>query len=145
MLQHLGLIQSLAILRLPKVSLFAYAHQMHNNQYALMARNQFRVYARTFITMIPCAFQDLVEVLSDPDAWNTPRKKDQSAYERNQDGTFTGWERTPPLREACHLRLITCSSLACSTRWHGHQKGCPHVYVALGVANLMSCTALQLY
>ncbi|KAK9812337.1 hypothetical protein WJX73_003313 [Symbiochloris irregularis] len=40
--------------------------------------------------------KDLVEVLSDPKQWNTPRKLDQSAYERNADGTFAGYEPTPP-------------------------------------------------
>ncbi|KAK9813596.1 hypothetical protein WJX73_009365 [Symbiochloris irregularis] len=40
--------------------------------------------------------KDLVEVLSDPQQWQTPRKVDQSAFERNADGTFAGYEPTPP-------------------------------------------------
>lgn len=42
------------------------------------------------------AWQDLVEALSDRNAWNTPRKLDQAAYERNPDGSFAGYEPTPP-------------------------------------------------
>ena len=41
--------------------------------------------------------QDLVQALSDPSAWHTPRKIDQALYERNQDGSFAGFEPTPPL------------------------------------------------
>ena len=40
--------------------------------------------------------QDLVEVLSDPKAWQTPRKRDQALYERTADGKFAGFEPTPP-------------------------------------------------
>ena len=43
-----------------------------------------------------CALQDLVEALSDVNAWNTPRKVDQATFERKPDGTFAGFERTPP-------------------------------------------------
>ena len=43
-----------------------------------------------------CAAQDLVEVLSDPEIWLTPRKVDQAAFERKSDGSFAGFERTPP-------------------------------------------------
>ena len=40
--------------------------------------------------------QDLVEALSDPKGWQTPRKRDQAAYERDENGNFTGFEPTPP-------------------------------------------------
>ena len=40
--------------------------------------------------------QDLVEVLSDRELWWTPRKRDQATFERNEDGSFAGYERTPP-------------------------------------------------
>ena len=40
--------------------------------------------------------QDLVEVLSNTKIWNTPRKIDQAAFDRNSDGSFAGWEPTPP-------------------------------------------------
>ena len=40
--------------------------------------------------------QDLVEVLSDKEAWLTPRKVDQATFERKSDGSFAGFERTPP-------------------------------------------------
>ena len=42
--------------------------------------------------------QDLVEALSDEKAWNVPKKHDQSAYQRNPDGSFVGFERMPPFR-----------------------------------------------
>lgn len=40
--------------------------------------------------------KDLVEALSDKNAWNTPRKVDQASFERKADGSFAGYERTPP-------------------------------------------------
>lgn len=40
--------------------------------------------------------QDLVEALSDPKGWNTPKKRDQAAYDRNDKGEFVGFEPTPP-------------------------------------------------
>ena len=36
--------------------------------------------------------QDLVEELSRPKTWYTPRKLSQQAYERNEDGSFAGYE-----------------------------------------------------
>ena len=47
-------------------------------------------------TVSHCYEQDLVEVLSDPKLWYTPRKVDQAAFERKADGSFAGYERTPP-------------------------------------------------
>ena len=36
--------------------------------------------------------QDLVEELSRAKTWYTPRKLSQQAYERNEDGSFKGYE-----------------------------------------------------
>lgn len=38
------------------------------------------------------AMQDLVAELSKKGTWYTPRKTSQQAYERNADGSFTGFE-----------------------------------------------------
>ena len=35
-------------------------------------------------------------MLSDPKVWNTPRKRDQATFERKEDGSFAGYEPTPP-------------------------------------------------
>ena len=45
--------------------------------------------------------QDLVEALSDPKAWNTPRKVDQSTFERKADGTFAGAAHQQQPSSAC--------------------------------------------
>ena len=37
-----------------------------------------------------------MEALSTRGRWNVPRKHDQAAYERNADGSFVGFEDTPP-------------------------------------------------
>ena len=35
-------------------------------------------------------------MLANKELWKTPRKKDQAAFDRNSDGSFVGFEYTPP-------------------------------------------------
>lgn len=40
--------------------------------------------------------QDLVEILSRKGIWRVPKKVDQAAFARNEDGSFSGFEDDPP-------------------------------------------------
>ena len=35
-------------------------------------------------------------MLANKELWTTPRKKDQAAFDRHPDGSFVGFESTPP-------------------------------------------------
>lgn len=67
--------------------------------------------------------QDLVEVLSDPEVWLTPRKLDQAAFERKEDGSFAGYERTPPFEYhdgylTVHYAVSACAPLSTNLPCH---------------------------
>ena len=52
-------------------------------------------------------------MLSDPEIWLTPRKVDQAAFERKSDGSFAGFERTPPFEyHNGYLTVCAASSVA---------------------------------
>lgn len=57
-----------------------------------------------------------MEALADPKAWNTPRKRDQAAYERNADGSFAGFEPTPPFEYHNVSHPLVCSWLPCCAK-----------------------------
>ena len=51
-----------------------------------------------------------MEAPADPKGWNTPRKRDQAAYDRSPNGSFAGFEATPPF-EYHDVRLpLLCSN-----------------------------------